>query len=67
MDAEFTAAVSQLYHGPGSQIERQAATPRCGVTVMSQKKRARLLAVLLALVALAVYFGFMWMTANGYL
>ena len=34
--------------------------------VMS-KKRARLMAVLLALVAIGLYFGFMWMAANGHL
>jgi len=31
----------------------------------TQRKRARWMAVLLGLVALAVYFGFMWATANG--
>jgi hypothetical protein len=31
----------------------------------TQKKRARVLAILLALVALVVYLGFIWATARG--
>jgi hypothetical protein len=30
-----------------------------------QKKRARYLAIVLGLVAVAVYLGFIWATANG--
>lgn len=75
MDAQFTTPVSQLYNCAGSEVERQAANAvssgvRCGRGVsssMTQKKRARLMAVLLALVAAGLYFGFMWMTANGHL
>jgi hypothetical protein len=33
----------------------------------SQKKRVRLMAVLLGLVAACVYIGFIWMTSQGYL
>jgi len=32
----------------------------------SQRKRARWMAALLGLVAVAVYFGFMWATASGF-
>jgi hypothetical protein len=31
----------------------------------SQKRRARLMAILLGVVAVLLYFGFMWMTASG--
>ncbi len=31
----------------------------------SLRKRARMMAVMLGVVATALYFGFMWLTANG--
>jgi len=40
-------------------------TPVADVSEAEQRKRARWMAVLLGLVAVAVYFGFMWATANG--
>ena len=34
--------------------------------VATQKKRARIMAIVLALVAIAFYLGFIWATANGF-
>lgn len=31
----------------------------------AMNKRARIMAVMLGMVAVALYFGFMWLTANG--
>lgn len=61
MDPAFAAALPQLQHGSGNQV-----TPAADVNETAQRKRARWMAVLLGLVAVAVYLGFMWATANGF-
>lgn len=59
MDAAITASVPYLYHGAGRQVVEV-------MTITTQRKRARNMAVILAAVAIAFYLVFIFATANGF-
>ena len=58
MDAAITASVPHLYHGAGRQVVEM-------MTITTQRKRARTMAVILAEVAVTFYLVFIFATANG--
>ena len=58
MDSAITTSVPHLYHGAGSQVVDV-------MTIKSQRKRARNMAVILGAVAIAFYLVFIFATANG--
>ena len=71
MDPVFAASLPQLQYGTGSQITmREGGHPRGArnrsMNQIAQRKRARIMAVILAAVAIAFYLGFMLATANGF-
>ena len=61
MDIAIASALPQLQHSAGNQVRLAN-----GMNEASQRKRARWMAALLGLVAVAVYLGFIWATARGF-
>ncbi len=60
MDIVIASALPQLQHCTGNQVRL------AGMSEATQRKRARVMAVLLGVVAVAVYLGFIWATSSGY-
>lgn len=58
MDAAITASVPHIYHGAGRQVVE-------AMSITTQRKRARNMAVILGVIAVAFYLVFIFATANG--